>query len=81
MIVAIIIGGIVWIVCGVLAYGMTLAYDQRHWGVTSIEEYRADHRCSLLWALFGPCALLASLINGDFVYGPMYRNPHKEKQR
>lgn len=79
MILAIIIGGIIWIVCGVLAYGMTMAVEQRRWGATSIEEYRDNHRCSLLWALFGPLALLASLVHGDAAHGLMYRNPHKEK--
>lgn len=76
MIVAFIAVG--WIACGTLAYGAVLAYDQNHWGVSSIEEFRIDRRRALLWALLGPCALLASWLSGDFAHGLMYRNPHKK---
>lgn len=68
MIIGILIIGI-WIVCGVLAYGITLGYYQRKWKSIADETYYQDVGLSLFMFLLGPIGLLSQLLYCGTEYG------------
>lgn len=53
---------ILWITCGVLAYGLSLAYFQRKWLSIAYETYKEDMLHCASMSLLGPADLLATLI-------------------
>jgi hypothetical protein len=54
-----------YIACGVLAYGLTVAYFQQHY--YSVRR-ASDSRSALLLAVTGPALLLVALVMGEFGY-------------
>ena len=65
MITALII--IIWIVCGILGYGITLAYFQRKYPMTAQEAYEADCGFSAAIAITGPLGLIVALASSGWV--------------
>lgn len=60
-----------WILCGVLAYGISFAYWQRK---CPASEWREDSAFSFLYACFGPIGLsVAFVASGYAQYGLLYR--------
>jgi hypothetical protein len=64
---------IVWIVCGVIEYGVSFAYFQRRWPRIAERDYWDDLMQSVCWALFGPFSLLATFWSGTWGYGFKWR--------
>jgi hypothetical protein len=56
----------IWILCGVLAYGICFAYAQREWPALAEVWRREDIGASFYAALCGPLGLLAVLITTGF---------------
>ena len=54
----------VWIGCGVLAYGLMMAFWQRTFPLLASEDafYTRHRRSEVLKAVWGPCALAAVLL-------------------
>jgi len=61
----IIIGIALWVICGVLSYGITFAFYQKQFPTIAKEHYDAHKSFATKMAMFGPINLLAALI----VYG------------
>lgn len=55
-------GGIFWVGCGVLAYGMFFAYFQRAYPFCCFSDWGRDFRLSFLMALASPIALVVATI-------------------
>ena len=51
-----------WVVCGVLAYGLTLADFQDRWPVLSYEHRRTDYAFAIVVGTMGPLGLVAAAI-------------------
>lgn len=70
---------VVWIICGFLAYGITLACFQRSRTLTAKDYFYTDSSFAVLMALNGPVGLLVSFFLSGFArHGLMYRNPYKD---
>lgn len=68
-----------YVVCGVLAYGLCLAYFQRNWPSLAKEEFKKDVGTALWFAAFGFFGMLTVLIQCERCrYGLLFRNPHRE---
>ena len=66
-------GVFVWIVCGVIDYGLSFAYFQRGYPSLAAELYWTDlTRCAAM-AIFGPFSLFATFILGIRGYGFKWR--------
>lgn len=69
-----------WVVCGVLAYGINVAYFQRKFPSIAAEKYREDCAMAVLIAAAGPIALWISyFLSGFAEHGLMYRRPRGER--
>lgn len=66
-----ILFAICWIICGVIYYGLTVAYYQRSWPELAHEDRCKDRTAAAFYALFGPIALLAILSTGQYGKGWM----------
>jgi len=65
---------VIWTICGVLTYGITLAYFQRNYPEIAKEDYREDVGFSVLFGIVGPIGLFVSLWGSGFAkHGLMYR--------
>lgn len=64
---------IVWVLCGVLAYGLNLAYFQRRFELLAEERHSIDVINSVLTGIMGPIGLLSTLLVCGFKYGFMWR--------
>lgn len=53
---------IVWIICGVISYGINFAYYQRKWPSIAQEGYREDMIFCAGISLLGPANLLGSIV-------------------
>ncbi len=69
--------GVVWIACGVLAYGLTFGHFQRRWpGIA--KEMRSNHRAlALLLAIVGPLGVFIALTNGSAKHGLKFRSSER----
>lgn len=72
-----LIGAVVWAVCGVLAYGVSFAYDQKEYENIAKEREGEDRKVALISLLFGPIALIELLIEHGAKHGLMYRSIHR----
>lgn len=54
-----------WVACGVLSYGITLAYLQRNWPTLADQMYNEDVAFSCMMAALGPTSLLICYFKGD----------------
>jgi hypothetical protein len=43
-----------WFACGVLSYGITLAYFQRNWPTMARKHYSSDVRLAICMGIIGP---------------------------
>jgi hypothetical protein len=65
---------IIWIACGVLAYGATLAYFQREYPSTALEFEHNDRAFAVLLGTLGPIGLFVAVVsNKRFKHGFMWR--------
>jgi len=72
---------LVWVICGVLAYGITLAHLQRSFPDQASANYREDCVLALLVALLGPWGCAAAIFTTGFgARGLMFRRPRKAVQ-
>ena len=81
---ALLILALGWVACGVLTYGIAIAYfDAEHGGAECSQEYQdwayeSNRRFAICYSLFGPLSLLGSFIASDFVkHGLQYRRGKK----
>lgn len=65
-----IVAVVVWIGCGVLAYGLNLAYFQGKYPNVRESE---DRKFALTVALFGPIGLFVCLVMGGTKYGLQFQ--------
>lgn len=65
---------VIWILCGVLSYGISLAYFQRQYPSLAKECYREDVRDSLVMSSIGPFGLLSTLLVFGTKHGVMFAN-------
>lgn len=68
-----LIAVVTWTVCGVLTYGLTLAYFQQKWPSLAPDGYREDARFARCMAVTGPIGLATALYLGDRRYGLQFR--------
>ncbi len=71
-----LVGIIVWLACGVLAYGHMLAVFQRGYPSVAERDYKGDRITALSASIFGPIGLVASLLISHG-HGFMYFRPWK----
>ncbi len=60
---------LVWLICGILAYGLTFAYFQRQYPTLAETEYESDFRFALSAGMAGPIGLGVCLLSGDWRHG------------
>lgn len=64
------IGGAIWLICEVIAYGGLFACLQKKYPSQAEDDYRGDMSSSIVPSLFGPLGLItAALSTGFFKYG------------
>lgn len=63
----------IWIVCGILAYGLTFAYFQREFPLSSDTGYCGDCGVALLMCLLGLIGLIIHLVLGNCKHGFKWR--------
>ena len=72
-----IIGGVCWMICGILAYGIALALQQRGFPSIAKRGYREDCSFATFVGFMGLIGLIAVFICSGFAeHGLMYRTPH-----
>jgi hypothetical protein len=75
MLVLIILG---WLICGILTYGISLAYFQRTFPTIAQEMVREDMGISCIFGLFGPLGLVILFFFSGFAQcGIMFRNQRR----
>lgn len=62
-----------WASCGVLAYGMSLAFWQRKFVLIAPSQRFGDVAISICGGILGPIGLLSMIIMGGFSHGLMFR--------
>lgn len=63
-----------WIICGVLAYGITFTWNQGHWDTLAKDWYGRDMGFSIFVGLFGPIGLIAMFFISEFAkYGLKFK--------
>jgi hypothetical protein len=84
-VIALILLALLWALCGVLAYGINVAY---FWHSYPILQTKPGHfrtlsgEAALICGLFGPIALLAEFFSSGFaMHGLMYRQPTPKGSR
>ena len=78
----VIIGAVVYVICGVLAYGYNFAYFQTKYRIIACRHYmQSDRRFALETSLFGPVGLVVAAVLGNTKYGLMFRSPWTEEER
>jgi len=60
---------ICWVICGVLAYGLSFAYFQRNWPSIAEQEYYSDMLFSIFIGVLGPIGLLSVILNDEDTCG------------
>lgn len=74
----IVLGIFVYIVCGVLAYGLTLAAFQVPFTIIAERDFKDDRKRALYTALFGPAGLVFELFSSQLKHGFMFNLTYKE---
>lgn len=64
---------LIWIICGVISYGLNFAYYQKEWPNIAEEDYRLHKIMCLLFAIFGPIILIDTLIRKKYKWGFMFK--------
>jgi hypothetical protein len=61
---------VIWLICGVIAYGGLFACLQNKYPSQADDDYRGDMSYAIFPSLFGPLGLItAALSTGFFKYG------------
>ena len=68
-----LLGMLVWVVCGVLSYGLNFAFFQRKFPTLADEEYARDLRFAVITSFLGPVALFANLCACGIKHGLKWR--------
>jgi len=75
---------ILHIICGVFAYGLTLAYFQKNFENIAEEKFQDDSKFALVFGICGIIGLAAVIMNilANYKFakgfkGLMYKNPYK----
>lgn len=55
----------IWVVCGVLVYGIECAWSQEHWPSKSKEDWRKECGFAIFLGCFGPITLFVNLVFMD----------------
>lgn len=74
---------VVWLVCGVLVYGMAFAQCQRtcaSFPPITAEDVAADRKVALFAGLCGPIALAFALYIGGVKYGLKFRTSERKRR-
>ena len=72
--------GVIWIVCGVWAYGLTFGYFQGRWPVLT-KSMEGGHRIlALNIAIGGPFGVCFVLWEGGIQYGLKFRSSERNEQ-
>jgi len=69
--------GFVWVVCGLLQYGIVLAFYQKEFPSDAQSRAREDQIFAFFMSLFGPLSLIAALLKGMYRHG-MQLGPTKD---
>jgi len=79
---AIAVAVVVWIVCGVVAYGATFADFQMEFrSIASRRTLVADRYIAIVMAVFGPIGIVVTAAIGKFKHGLIYRSPWTEEEK
>ncbi len=62
-----------WIACGVLTYGLMLAYQQREFPLIAATDYVSDVLFAVLFGALGPFGLFAALFCGGTRHGVKWK--------
>ena len=57
---------IIWLICGILTYGITFAYMQEEYPLVAEIGYEADRNFAILLGICGPIGLLVSFFRSGF---------------
>ena len=60
---------VLWIMCGILHYGLWFAHFQRKYHTEANERYNSDMFLGISTAFLGPIALFSTLLGGLYKYG------------
>jgi len=69
----ILVLGLVWIVCGIIAYGIDFAYLQRCYPSIAEQDYKKDRIACLVFAFLGPIDLIFIILQKTHGYGLKYK--------
>ena len=65
---------IIWVICGILAYGITFGYFQRKFPLLAKRSYMEDAGFATIIGIFGVVGLLLSVcLSGFCRYGLKFR--------
>ncbi len=62
-----------WIACGVLAYGLTLAFFQRKFPLIAADDYWDDVLFAVFIGTLGPIGLFTALVSGGTKHGVKWK--------
>ena len=68
-----IIFAIVWIICGILSYGLWFAYFQNEYMFIAKENYDNDKKLAFVLSFFGIVSLVILLCMGADKHGLQYK--------
>jgi len=64
--IVIILLVITWVVCGILAYGLSFAYWQGQYSILAQRHYRGDMLISILLGLTGIAGVVVAIVGSRF---------------
>lgn len=71
---------VMWLLCGILAMGVTIGYFQNEYPLSAAGNYDGDLRLGMVYMVFGPIGLFAAFFQSRFaVHGLQYRPGRKVK--
>lgn len=75
MMLSMIVAGalLVWLICGIVAYGLTFAFFQKKWPTLAEETYWSDFRLALLVGIIGPFGIAMNVVMGNVRHGFKWR--------
>ncbi len=60
---------ILWIICGLLAYGFTFSFFQKEFPPIAIKDKKKDKSFALMIGLLGPIGLVVMIISKGYKHG------------
>jgi len=81
MIIAYIVLAIVWIVLGILVYGMSLAYLQNT-AFDPEKSYNSDYLVAILYAIYAPVTIIPVFFGTETAkYGLQFRKKKNSREK